>query len=308
MSILLLAMYITVICYIVVSAALVSGQGLYTYKLCDAGTWVCLMFYTMAKACVYAFLVERVHIVRAPFVRRSKDKIYLACVVPAVILYTAICINSYFWRVTSMHSSDGRCHFGIRSIASIPILSVNIFTNVGLTGVFFYLLRPMIKLHGSAGIAAALTRKSKTESTDEPIMAETTAQRNIKMLLWKSIIGAILIELPVTANMVQFIVTRGQELGMLCLTFCMGDVFWDALVIHWLTFGSSSVAEKDLLRWSKTNSRQALRQHVSLPSRSSSPREDWQNDYVRAPETAYMHDMEITVRMDLSGVDPSLPR
>jgi hypothetical protein len=270
-------MYMTVICYIIVAAALVSGQGLYTYQLCDAGTWVCLMFYIMAKGFVYFFLCERVHIVRAPFVRRSKDKVYLACVIPAMTLYLIISINSYFWRVTAMHDSDGRCHFGISSAASIPVLSVNVLTNVFLTGVFIYLLRPVVKIYRVPTVSAALEKK------------------NIKTLLWKSILGAILTELPVAANMIQFLITGGKELGMMCLTFCMVDVFWDALVIHWLTFGSSAAAEKDLLRSTQAtqaSSQQGLvepggsgAQQVSVPSRCSSRRE-MEIQGMEAPESA----------------------
>lgn len=310
MSPLLLAMYITVICYIIVSAALVSGQGLSTYELCDAGTWVCLMFYIMVKGFVYAFLVERVHIVRAPFVRRSKDMVYIACLIPAMVMYAAISLNSYFWRVTAMHESDGRCHFGIKSQASIPILSVNVFTNVALTGVFFYLLRPIIKLHGLPNVSAALTRKSKTEPVIAQPASESAVQRNIKTLLTKSIIGAILIELPVAANMIQFLITGGKELGMMCLTFCMVDVFWDALVIHWLTFGSSAAAEKDLLRSTEASSRQVLtRQQDSVPSRASSRRET-REVAVNAPEPACAQDpdLEIAIRQESASGPLSLPR
>lgn len=307
MSVLLLSMYVAVLCYIIVSAALVSGQGLYTYELCDAGTWVCLMFYILIKGIVYAFLCERVHVVRAPFVRRSQDKIYIACVVPAMMLYTAISVNSYFHRVTAMYDSDGRCHFGIRSVASIPILSVNLFTNIVLTGIFFYLLRPVIKLHGFATVSAALTRKSKGASIiAQPSESESAIQRSIKTLLWKSVIGAILIELPVAGNMIQFIVTRGDELGMICLTLCMADVFWDALVIHWLTFGSSAAAEKDLLRSTEASSRQALtRQQDSFPSRCSSRREKREPVVVSAPENAYVQDLEIAGRTDSLRIVPS---
>lgn len=301
MSPLLLAMYITVICYIIVAAALVSGQGLYTYKLCDAATWVCLMFYIMAKGFIYAFLVERVHIVRAPFVRRSKDKVYLACVIPAMTLYAAISVNSYFWRVTAMHESDGRCHFGISSEASIPVLAVNVLTNVFLTGMFFFLLRPVIELYGVSTVSAALSRKTRRDITTTPSSSnESAVQRNIKTLLWKSIIGAVLIELPVAANMIQFLITGGKELGMMCLTFCMADVFWDALIIHWLTFGSSAAAEKDLLRCTEASSRQALtRQQESLPSRCSSRRQITKQE-LKVPEPMYGHslDLETATRTD----------
>jgi hypothetical protein len=305
MSPLLFVMYIAVICYIMVSAALVSGQGLYTYELCNAGTWVCLMFYILIKGIVYAFLVERVHVVRAPFVRRSKDKIYLACAAPAMILYTAISVNSYFHRVTAMHDSDGRCHFGIRSVASIPILSVNLFTNVVLTGTFFYLLRPVIKFHSRASVSTERTQKSKTSMVVQPTAHESAVQRNIRILLWKSVIGSLLIELPVAGNMIQFIITQGEELGMICLTLCMVDVFWDALVIHWLTFGSSAAAEKNLLRSTQASSKDTLtRQQESLPSQADSRREQREPEVVKISETAGIQepDLEIALRTDSARI------
>lgn len=130
-------------------------------------------------------------------------------------------------------------------------------------------------------------------------------QKNIKTLLRKSIIGAILIELPVAANMIQFLVTGGKELGMMCLIFCMVDVFWDALVIHWLTFGSSAAAEKDLLRSTEASSRQGLTgQQGSVPSRCSSKRE-MREVAVKAPEPVFAHDAdsEMAIRQD-SGRRP----
>ncbi len=53
--------------------------------------------------------------------------------------------------------------------------------------------------------------------------------------------------LPTIANMVQFYITHGRELALLCLSLCVADVSWDAVVIHWLTFGSAE-AEKELTR------------------------------------------------------------
>ena len=52
MSLLLIFMLLDVMCYIVVSAAMVAGQGLYTYALCSAGTFVCLAFYLAIKGTV----------------------------------------------------------------------------------------------------------------------------------------------------------------------------------------------------------------------------------------------------------------
>lgn len=49
MSTLVLILYILVLMFIICSAVLVAGQGLYTRALCVAGTWSYLMFYTFIK-------------------------------------------------------------------------------------------------------------------------------------------------------------------------------------------------------------------------------------------------------------------
>jgi hypothetical protein len=306
-GLLLVGLYITVICYILVAAVLVSGQGLYTYQLCAAGTWVCLMFYITAKGFVYLFLCERVHIVRAPFVRRSKDKVYLACVIPAMLLFAAVSINCLFQRITAMYS-DGRCHFGIGTSASIPGSVINFITNFFLTGVFIYLLRPVVKLNGAGSISAALSWKSKTdEPALQPPSNESAVQKNIRTLLQKSVLGALLTEIPVVANLIQFIITGGAELGMMCLTFCMIDVFWDCLVLHWLTFGSSAAAEKDLLRSTGASSRLGLvgdRQESMPTLRCSSSRREAGAQGLKAPEAAFITapQLEVAVRPDPAHV------
>ncbi|KAI4708383.1 hypothetical protein J4E89_007007 [Alternaria sp. Ai002NY15] len=249
MSALVFMLYVLVLMFIICSAVLVAGQGLYTYELCVAGTWVCLIFYTLIKAIIYIFLVERIHVVRAPFVNRRKDKIYLCCMAMIVVLYGTVAINSYLNHVTELHESDGRCHFGIRGIASIPFTVVNFFTNIILTVVFFYLLYPVVGLPGASTLSRIFKRKSSQNMDTVHGGQDTPARKNIKTLLWKSIIGSLLIEIPTAANMVQFFLTRGEELGMICLAICLVDVCWDALIIHWLTFNSSaSAAEKDLSR------------------------------------------------------------
>lgn len=141
-----------------------------------------------------------------------------------IVMYGAVTINSYINNVTEMRESDGRCHFGIRGIVSIPFTVVNFFTDAVLTGVFFYLLRPVIKLPSLSCMSGILKSMNKAKSLPAPNSRnETAVQRNIRVLLWKSIIGSLLIEIPMAANMIQFVITRGEELGMLCLVLCLLD-------------------------------------------------------------------------------------
>jgi hypothetical protein len=167
-------------------------------------------------------MVERIHIVRAPFVRRSKDKIYLSCLAMAGVFYISITVISFIYRVTELRPSDGRCHFGIREIASFPTLAANLFTNLVLTGIFFYLLRPVVKVHSAHSIPAPTVPTTKHKFWG-PRPNESAVQRNIRTLLWKSIFASLLLEIPLAANMIQFIITKGEELGMICLVICMVD-------------------------------------------------------------------------------------
>lgn len=166
----------------------------------------------------------------------------------------------------------------------------------------------MVKLNGAGSISAALSWKSKT---DEPALQspsnESAVQKNIKTLLQKSVLGALLTEIPVVANLIQFIITGGAELGMMCLTFCMIDVFWDCLVLHWLTFGSSAAAEKDLLRSTGASSRLGLvgDRQGSMPTlRCSSSRREAGVHGLEAPEAAFITapQLEVAVRPDPAHV------
>jgi hypothetical protein len=166
-------------------------------------------------------MVERIRLVRAPFVKRSKDVIYLSCLAMVLTMYGAVSVNAVVFRYTALQESDGRCHGGIRSIASLPTIGVNLFTNVVLTGVFFYLLLPVVKVRGNSPATGTAHSIKRAFFVAHP--NETITQKNIRTLMWKSIVGSLLIEITMLANMIQFAVTKGEELGMICFTVCMID-------------------------------------------------------------------------------------
>ena len=141
-----------------------------------------------------------------------------------LVALVAQSINTYVHPVTEMRESDGRCHFGIPGVASIPGLAIDMIGGIGLTGLFFYLLRPVIKVHDSVPVSgvprSSIVREASVTQNNKN---GTVVQRNIRILLWKSILGAMLIIIPTTANMIQFVITEGRELGMICLSICMLD-------------------------------------------------------------------------------------
>ena len=109
----------------------------------------------------------------------------------------------------------------------------------------------MVKLHGLNTVSGVFGKNTGKDLVTLKAQKETAVQRNIRILLWKSLFGSMLIMLPTIANMVQFYITGGRELALILLSLCATDVSWDAVVIHWLTFGSAE-AEKELTRQRKS--------------------------------------------------------
>ncbi|OAG12864.1 uncharacterized protein CC84DRAFT_1080632 [Paraphaeosphaeria sporulosa] len=216
-------MYIAVLSFIICSAVMLAGQGLYNYGLCFGATWICLILYTVAKFVIYVFLVERIHVVRAPFVRRSRDWLYLSCLVLMSVSFLAVAINAYLSPIITMEADVGRCHMGIPGKASIPFMSVDIVVDVALTGVFVYLLRPAVKMHGLNKMNHVFKVPKSQMLGVAKELHDTTVRKNIRTLLWKSLIGSLLIMIPTVANMIQFYVMHGRELALVCLALCTID-------------------------------------------------------------------------------------
>lgn len=238
--------------------------------------------HNVLKCCSYIFIVERIHVVRAPFVRRSRDWLYWSLMVMVVASFLGVAINAYLKPIIEMQD-DGRCHMGIPGQASIPFMVVDISVNAALTAVFFYLLRPVVKLHGLNTISGVFGKNTTNDPDPPQAKKETAVQRNIRILLWKSLFGSMLIMLPTIANMVQFYITGGRELALICLSLCVADVSWDAVVIHWLTFGSAE-AEKELTR----SAQESLRSMRAPTPGSLRPRES--QEVILSPPQAWKVD------------------
>jgi hypothetical protein len=150
-------------------------------------------------------------------------------------MFGPVVVNCYIQPVTYMGAPDGRCHFGIEGRASIPILAVNVFVDLVLTGVFFSLLRPaartpILSTPSEASGNWSNRNSAKTQAAD---IDDTPVQNTVRTLLWKSIIGSLLIELPMMANMIQFVVTGGQEFGTICTAVCVVEGI-SPYTISWL--------------------------------------------------------------------------
>ena len=154
---------------------------------------------------------------------RRKDKIYLACMAMIALMYSCVAINAGINHVVELKDSDGRCYFGIRAVVAVPFVVVNFFTDAALTAVFVYLLRPVLQKQGGSAYSCMIVRRSGKADGPTHGGEDTPMRKNIRNLLWKSIIGSLLIEISSAGNIVQIIANKGDELGMICMTICLVD-------------------------------------------------------------------------------------
>ncbi|EMD93695.1 hypothetical protein COCC4DRAFT_208302 [Bipolaris maydis ATCC 48331] len=224
------------------------GQGLYTYNLCLATTWVCLVLYALTKSVIYIFLVERIHVVRAPFFTRSHDWVYIGSMLFMMTASAGIVINAWLHPYTAMDPKSGRCHTGIQRKVTVPFLIIDIVMDIVLTVVFFYLLQPVLKQNGNWSLPIIFGgSKTRAGMVELEGSNDTAVQRSIRSLLQKSIIGAFAITIvTLVLFIVQYFFVEGKGVALVCSTICLVDVFWGYVIIHWLTDRASAEAEKDI--------------------------------------------------------------
>ncbi|CAN9382384.1 unnamed protein product [Alternaria alternata] len=200
--------------------------------------------YFQHKSVQYLFLVERAHILRAPYAPRYRDLLWLLSTIAIVVCLGAICIAGIVSPKYVLSEVDGRCRIGLQRYAAIPLLTCDIVINLYLTTVFIYLLSPLVKDNTSSGtgavnrvtlcISKTLGRVQQKATMDFHRSNKALVKR-VETLLQKTLIGCVLVILPTGGNLAAICILVGKKLAFICLTLCTFDVTWAAIVFHWLT-------------------------------------------------------------------------
>jgi hypothetical protein len=170
---------------------------------------------------------------RAPYMRRRHDWIWLIGMLSIAGGFGSIAICGFLWPIADISSRDGRCRIGLPFKVTLPLLCFDVVINTALTATFIYLLRPLLQFGGMAdsAVPASLLTKglrrilnsSARHDSMEVYAVNVHFLTSIEALLWKSFIGSLLVMLPTVANFAALYSLRGRELGWLCLTICTFD-------------------------------------------------------------------------------------
>lgn len=244
---LVLILYFLSVAYVFSAVLLQSGLMLTTERACRGAVYVCLVFYFLSKGVFLLFLTERAHAVRAHQARRYKDWVWITCAVLIVGGFGTILVLSFVWANARISPTDGKCRIGIPRKITIPMLVYDVFVNATLTGIFIWLLRPLMRQsffrqrvqppkpqppqRCSSSFIQDLPKAYTGLATSEPLKPTrppwTRSPRPqkdwIHKIVYKSMLGAALGLLPTIANVGFIYHMDGFEQGWVCFLFCTVD-------------------------------------------------------------------------------------
>ncbi|KAI9475573.1 MAG: hypothetical protein EXX96DRAFT_573842 [Benjaminiella poitrasii] len=182
---------------------------------CTLGMLACDFFYAGSKIAIYAWLIERVHLVTAVKTTRLKTtqyKFHILLLCPYIIIFILMLSfrNIYL-------EADGTCTIGLQDIASIPLLVYDFIFNLYLTWLF---MKPLTNIGRNTRTDWKVTRLYK--------LARRTLVASVVCLSVSFI------------NVLFVVLTHGHQRGLVCLTMCTVDVTVNVVTVHWVTTSGSS--------------------------------------------------------------------
>ncbi|CAI6337263.1 unnamed protein product [Periconia digitata] len=251
--------FLAIVCAI--SITLVeSGLGAKTRELCHAAAVICIVFGTGSKVTMYIFLLERIRVVRTPFVPRQKDGLWIALMIIICGGFGGISILAYTTPAIELSYLDARCRIGLSPRTSLPFMGFFVAVNIILTSVLLWLMKPMMTPHKLLSLRGIFGKSTgaklnnwlgglkgigRGNAARYSGIQKKTLSKNVRILLLKCFMGSLLVMLITIANMIHIYVMKGRQLDWLCLTVCMVDISLCVVILHWVKM-SSAKAENNL--------------------------------------------------------------
>lgn len=228
-----------------------SGLGLATQGQCYAIIRICIVMYATAKLALTLFLLERVRIMRAPFVERSQDTLWIIGAITTICGYMIIMGLELIAPEAKNSRTDGTCKIGIQPHAAMAMLVLDTVLNVTLTGIFVWQLRPAIMSLPHHRLSSyrpekslSITRILEWKRSGYGGAGRSTSENNLRLMLIRNIIGSILLLMNTIANNAIFLTWPYARMSHACLLMCLTDIVLGMLITHWLSMRSITCASQ----------------------------------------------------------------
>lgn len=231
LRLLVIIIYILGICFVISGMVLQLGLGLTDWTRCNAAIDLCLVFYVGGKVVVYVFLVERAHAIRAARYRRFRDWIWIVSMLIVLAGFGTIAVFAFLRPVVDISELDGQCRIGLPFEVTLPLLIYDIVMNVGMTLVFFGLVKPFLRRTWRNYIPAWLRRsygrlrsqRDLKAPQSDPAQGGLDGGGMLEKLAMKSLLASLAILISTVVNLSLLFALRGRELGWLCYMVCTID-------------------------------------------------------------------------------------
>jgi hypothetical protein len=178
------------------------------------------------------FYLERIHIARLPVVQtRRHDTIWIAGMVATVGGFGGMAL----WCIATPHAAisihDGHCRIGSDMIPSYTTFSADIVINLGLTGVFVWLILPLLR-NQARGPGAVMVETSHPAARSpfalrgvlsSNVERDDQLSLSVKKMLRRNIIGSVLTFVAGAINLVVYFVDATSQIAYVCYTMCIID-------------------------------------------------------------------------------------
>lgn len=166
----------------------------------------------------HLFLLERVHIVRAPFIDRFKDPVWVIGAVLTVIVWAAIIAHEYIAPRSELSRLDGIYRIGIRPDSAI----------------FIWQLRPALcsivhrESSGSSRFSARISTRLLSElfrrvAGGDRFAARVDCTRTFKAMLLRNVVGSCLLLCAQIANNFLSLTWPFATHSHVCQLMCLTD-------------------------------------------------------------------------------------
>ncbi|XP_014551731.1 hypothetical protein COCVIDRAFT_112147 [Bipolaris victoriae FI3] len=234
---------------LIIAAALVvvTGPGLHGYNECQTALIICVVGFGGTKVALYLFLLERVRIVRAPFINRWRDPLYVVGGFLVVSSFIAVTGSQFASRIVVFPGAGRECSIGFRPPTAYLIVALDVTANLALTGIFIWQLRPAVALQIPRIPSTANSAGGANDSNAEGIGLWIRSVRktvwgsslsNLQVMLVRNVVGAVIMLVSsITFNVLMASQDFARR-GHVCLSLCLTDVAICMLVTQYLTMRS----------------------------------------------------------------------
>jgi hypothetical protein len=165
------------------------------------------------------FWLERVRIVRAPFIDRFRDPIWIVGMILIFGGFVTMTGCEFISPRAFLSHVDGSCTIGIHPTYATAVIAVDTFFNFLLMGIFILQFRPADGFAACKPVMCKVTRE--TDNRTSSIRA--SLHRDLRRMLVKNVVGSIFMLLATAVNNILFITQEWANESHSCQLLCLSD-------------------------------------------------------------------------------------